>query len=241
MPPQLRGDYFHQFLNWHRAICFQPLFELTGRLEFLPCSDTLHPENASTSRPATKMRQPQKVERLGPLFPILSLPLSQWTKLKNLGFLSRHFESKLGKPTIQFIPKSFGIALDLKAHHESESRGGIPPPRALRTGRETLASSGSYCPAAGLTPSCHSANSPPFLCAIPAPTNGRQPALGVETAYISSLPIGPTCRLGAAEPKHTSTDRTDRSNSSSPARTGLSVSPDLPASDCFGYLQAANP
>ena len=129
--PQFRDDRPHQLGSGQRAVLLQPLFEYSQLgLELLSRGYALHPEAPTEPRLATEMRQPQKVKCLGSLAPRRGFRRSQWAKLHDLGLLGRHFESELGKSSVQFCPTPLRIALALKADHES-SRAGESHPHAL--------------------------------------------------------------------------------------------------------------
>jgi len=119
MPPQLRGSRFHQFRGRQCAALLQPFLECKHfGLELLPRGFALHSEPPTVPRSAAKMRQPQKVERLGLLTSGLCFQFSQWTELQDLGFLGRNFKAEIAKPSIQFRPKPHRIVFALKANHK---------------------------------------------------------------------------------------------------------------------------
>ena len=101
MAPQLRGSRFHQFRGGQCAALLQPFLECKQfGFELLPRGFALHSETPAVSRPAAKVRQPQKIERLGLLTSILCLQFSQWAELQDLGFLGRNFKAELAKPSV---------------------------------------------------------------------------------------------------------------------------------------------
>jgi hypothetical protein len=77
--------------------------------------------------------------------------------LEEAGLVRVQREAELGEPLPQCGQEPLGLGAILEAHDESSS-GGESHPSALTTGRDTLASSGSYPPASGRTPSSHSTN-----------------------------------------------------------------------------------
>jgi len=118
VPPQFRNSCLHQPQKGQRTALPKSLLEIAQLgLELLPRSHTLHPEAPAVPRPAAKVRQPQKVKRLGLLIPGRCLQLRQRAKLHDLGLLGRHLQSELGELFLQFRPKPLGVALAL-AHHE---------------------------------------------------------------------------------------------------------------------------
>ena len=117
-----------------------------GRPHAVGTTLPLELEGAPAGSPAD-VGEPQEAERLRFAEPALGAPVRrEAAKRDQAGLVRMQRQRKLLQARAHRVPEAPGIGLVLEADHEWSSGVGLAPLRPPRTGRETLASSGSYTP-----------------------------------------------------------------------------------------------